>query len=261
MTETRASEARAPRDWDAATYDRVADAQEEWGREVLERLDLRGDEIVLDAGCGSGRVTRLLAERLPHGRVIGVDASASMIEKARETLGPDAELILSDLLGLRLPEPVDAAFSNATFHWVMDHDLLFERLFATLRPGGRLIAQCGGEGNVEAFRALVASIAIEPRFAPHFTEWAEPLNFASPRTTTARLAHAGFVEVECWLEDKLYRPADPRGFLASVCLGAPLERLPAELHDPFIDAVLERAAPVELDYVRLNIAARRPQSQ
>src|SRR5205814_4879583 len=106
------------RDWDASTYERVSDPQVEWARAVLDRLPLRGDETVLDAGCGSGRVTRLLLEHLPEGRVIGVDASASMIEQAREALPDDrTELIVSDLLDLELTEPVDAVFSNATLHW------------------------------------------------------------------------------------------------------------------------------------------------
>jgi trans-aconitate 2-methyltransferase len=129
-----------PVDWDAATYHRVADNQEEWGREVLDRLSLEGDETVLDAGCGSGRVTRLLLERLPQGRVIGVDAAPSMIAEARSNLAEfedRVELRVGDLTALELDEPVDAIFSNATFHWVSDHELLFRRLAAALRPGGR----------------------------------------------------------------------------------------------------------------------------
>src|SRR5581483_8420129 len=124
------------REWDASTYDRVSDIQADWSLEVMDRLDLQGDETVLDAGCGSGRVTRLLLERLPDGRVIGVDASRSMIEKAREALPDRTEFIVSDLLDLELEQAVDAVFSNATFHWILDHRRLFERLHAALRPGG-----------------------------------------------------------------------------------------------------------------------------
>ncbi|MBA3328711.1 MAG: methyltransferase domain-containing protein, partial [Solirubrobacterales bacterium] len=118
--------------------------------EVLHRLDLRGDETVLDAGCGSGRVTRMLLDRLPRGRVIAVDASPDMVGRAREELGPGADVRRADLATLRLQtaESVDAVFSNAVFHWVDDHDALFASLAGALRPGGRLVAQCGGEGNV-----------------------------------------------------------------------------------------------------------------
>ncbi|MFL5957235.1 MAG: class I SAM-dependent methyltransferase, partial [Solirubrobacterales bacterium] len=83
----------SPREWDATTYDRVSTPQLEWGLRVLDRLPLRGDERVLDAGCGSGRVTARLAERLPRGHVVAVDASAAMVARAREALPPDAEVL------------------------------------------------------------------------------------------------------------------------------------------------------------------------
>ena len=134
--------ANVGRDWDAGAYDRVADPQEDWGREVS--IDSHeGDEVLLDAGCGSGRVTELLLERLPHGCVIGVDASEAMVERARARLGRRAEVRTGDLAELELEASVDAVFSNAVFHWLPDHERLFERLYAALRPGGRLAAQCG----------------------------------------------------------------------------------------------------------------------
>src|SRR5439155_22503353 len=117
--------------------------QAEWAEDVLYRLELRGDETVLDAGCGSGRVTKVLQERLPRGKVIAVDASPSMVEKARAALGPEADVFVSDLVDIDLHEEVDAVFSNAVFHWIPDHDTLFKRLFAALKPGGQLVVQCG----------------------------------------------------------------------------------------------------------------------
>ena len=114
-----------PREWDAQTYDRVSDPQYKWGLEVLGRLDLAGNEFVMDPGCGSGRVTAKLLERLPNGRVLCVDASEQMIEKAREALGDRADYLVADLSELEVPERVDVIFSTATFHWVLDHDRLF----------------------------------------------------------------------------------------------------------------------------------------
>jgi trans-aconitate 2-methyltransferase len=247
-----------PRDWDASTYDRVADPQEDWAREVIERLELSGSETVLDAGCGSGRVTQLLLEQLPQGRVIGVDSSPSMIAQARASLGDSAELIVSDLLELALPEPVDAVFSNATFHWILDHRHLFAQLHAALVPGGRLEAQCGGIGNVEEFLNSIENVNGDERFAPYLRGVASTWNFASPGDTEIRLRGAGFEQARCWLEERVAQPSDPRGYLESVCLGAHLDRLPAELHAPYVDAVLEVIPrPLTLDYVRLNISARR----
>ena len=249
-------------DWDAVTYDRVAEVQEEWGREVLARLDLRGDETVLDAGCGSGRVTKLLLERLPEGRVIGVDAAPSMIAKAREAIGRDerVELEVRDLLDLELDRDVDAIFSNATFHWILDHNRLFARLFAALRPGGALEAQCGGQDNVAEFVRAIESAEGDERFSQYLRGIPSTYNFASVGDTQARLARAGFDAKPVWLDNRSYAPSEPAPFVRASGLAQQLERLPEHLHDEFVDAVLgSMPRPLVLDYVRLNISARRPE--
>jgi len=247
------------RDWDASTYDRVSAPQLGWGREVLDRLVLRGDETVLDAGCGTGRVTAELLERLPQGRVFAVDAAPSMVAKARASLGERAIVLEQDLLDLELPEPVDAAISTATFHWIDDHDRLFARLHAALRPGASLSVQFGGEGNVARFRAAIEALAERPEFAGFFAGWRRPWHHPSAAATAERLERAGFVNVDCWLEPRPTTPPDPRAFLESVCVAPHLERLPEQLRDRFLDELLAHVdEPVELDYVRLNVLARKP---
>jgi trans-aconitate 2-methyltransferase len=245
------------RDWDAATYDRVSDPQVAMAAQVLERLPLEGDETVLDAGCGSGRVTEMLLERLPHGRVIAVDGAASMVEHARERLGERATVIHADLTALELDAEADAVFSNAVFHWIANHALLFERLFAALRPGGRLVAQCGGAGNVERFHQVARAVGAEEPFAPYLGAWRGPWNFAAAGETAERLERAGLEDIETWLEPYPVVPDHPRAYFAAVCCGPHLERLPEELRDAFVEQVCERAEP-ELDYVRLNMNARKP---
>ncbi len=248
----------AAREWDGEVYHRVSDPQFEWAREVLGRAALAGDETVLDAGCGSGRVTELLVEMLARGRVIGVDASESMIAKARQVLGPDVDLRVASLTELDLDREVDVVFSTATFHWILDHDLLFSRMHRALLPGGRLVAQCGGEGNVAALARAIAETAAEPRFAPHFDGMTAAWNFSSPAEAERRLRAAGFEQVECWLEPKPVTPAEPLAFLATVTLGPHLAVLPDEKAGPFTEAVAARMPdPLTLDYVRLNINARR----
>ncbi len=251
--------ATAPdRDWDAATYDRVSDVQLRWALEQLARLELAGDELVLDAGCGSGRVTALLADRLPRGRVYAVDVAPSMAEHTRQALGDRATVYCQDLLELSLPGPVDVAFSNATFHWIPDHDALFAALRRAIKPGGRLLAQCGGLGNIDGFRQLSEAIAQEEPFAPYFRGWRKPWNYASAEQTTARLARAGFIDVSCWLEPKRVTLEHSRPFVETVCLVRHLEALSEELRRQFVDRILERAGePVVLDYVRLNMVAVR----
>jgi trans-aconitate 2-methyltransferase len=246
-----------PREWDAETYDAVSDPQFEWGTEVLGRLELNGDEVVLDAGCGSGRVSAELLKRLPRGRLIAVDGSPAMIEKARERLGEDVTYLVADLAELRVEHPVDLIFSTATFHWIVDHDCLFERLHAALRPGGRLVAQCGGLGNVAEYAGAIARAAAQPRFSPHFEGMAAMWNFAAPEETEGRLLNAGFTDARCWLQPKPVTPELPLEFISTVTLGPHLAQLPEELRRPFAEAVLvEAGEPLALDYVRLNIEAR-----
>jgi trans-aconitate 2-methyltransferase len=258
----------ATTDWDAKAYDRLAAPQEEWARRVLPRMPLEGTEAVLDAGCGSGRATKLLLERLPQGRVVGVDGSPSMIEVAREAFAgdPRVSVINSDLLELTPTllaketglDAVDGVFSNATFHWIADHGQLFDRLSSVLRPGGRLVAQCGGRGNVASWvRAVEAAASTEP-FAAHVDGFS-PWNFYGPEETEERLRAAGFEAIECWLEEMpLIVPEDPMHYVAVVGLAAHNERLPAGLREAFATAVIEALEePVELRYVRLNIDARR----
>ena len=248
------------RDWDAKTYDRVSTPQAEWAEDVLDRLELRGDETVLDAGCGSGRVTKVLQERLPRGKVIAVDASPSMVEKAREALGPEADVFVSDLVDLDLHDDVDAAFSNAVFHWIPDHDTLFKRLFEALKPGGQLVVQCGGAGNIERFHGVLFEVAEEEPFREHIGGWKGPWNFATPAETGARLSAAGFLDANCWLEERPVEPDEPEAFIRTVCLGHHLERLPEELRPLLVERMMERAPkPLVLDYVRLNIDARKPE--
>jgi trans-aconitate 2-methyltransferase len=245
--------------WDAETYDRVSNAQVAWAERVLERLPLRGDESVLDAGCGSGRVTAMLLERLPRGHVIGVDASEAMVEYARAALGDRATVMTADLTELELESPVDAVFSNAVFHWVLDHDRLFERMFAVLAPGGALVAQCGGEGNIESFLSLVDEVGATPPFAPHFEGFTRTWRFPGPEEAAGRLRRAGFESVRTWLEPSSVTPDDPAGFVRTAVLGVHLPRLPGELQDAFVEDVLARAGePLRLDYIRLNIDARKP---
>lgn len=242
------------REWDAATYDEVSDPQFEWGMEVLERLELRGDETVVDAGCGSGRVTEQLVERLPSGRVIAVDGSEAMVEKAKERLSDRADYLVSDLTELELREPVDMVFSTATFHWIPDHEALFRQMRGVLKPGGRLVAQCGGKGNVATHTQAIAAVAADPEYAQHLTQAKGLWNFASPEETEPRLEGAGFSDVRCWLQPKPVQPSRPLEFISTVTLGPILDQLPEEKRRPFAEAVLEREEqPLVLGYIRLNI--------
>lgn len=247
------------REWDAGTYQRISVPHEEWAEAVLARLPLQGDETVLDAGCGTGRVTRMLIERLPEGRVIGVDGSTQMIDKVREILRPQDQAFAADLTALELDEQVDAIVSSAVFHWISDHDALFARLRAALRPGGRLAAQCGGAGNIDAFRRLGEEVQGREPYAPYFEDFGQPWNYAGPEETEERLRKAGFEPASCWLEPWEVIPPEPAAFCRTVVLGAHVDRLPEELQDRFVaDVLAEAGEPLRMGYVRLNIEAKVP---
>jgi len=247
-----------PRDWDARTYDRVADPMTRWGLDVLERLPLTGGERVMDAGCGTGRVTEQLAERLPDGHVIALDGSPAMVEAARsrlERFGDRIDYVVADL-GQPLPidGQVDAVLSTATFHWVPDHDALFRNLAAVTRVGGRLVAQCGGFGNISRIKNAVASIG---------DGWLGPAHYETPEATERRLAAAGYEDITCWLteEPTRFEPGEPfEAYLRTVALGPQVERLPEAERDAFIHDVAERIGEPLVDYVRLNITARRAEA-
>jgi trans-aconitate 2-methyltransferase len=243
------------REWDAETYDAIADPQFRWGSAVVDRLELEGDETVLDAGCGSGRVTALLAERLPRGHVVALDGSASMLETARRRLAPFGDrigFVLGDLmLPLPIDDPVDAVLSTATFHWVPDHDALFRNLAAILRPGGRLDAQCGGAGNLVSVVRVLEELRADP-----FTGKV----FATPERTEERLRASGFTDIECWLQTEPTPFESLRGletFLRTVVLGDHVKTMTLEEAAAFTHEVATRLPRHELDYIRLNIAARR----
>jgi trans-aconitate 2-methyltransferase len=239
------------RDWDAATYDRLPIPMTRWGEQVVERLDLRGDETVLDAGCGTGQVTARLLDRLPGGRVIALDGSVSMIQRARSRLGQDrVEYLVHDLLTPIPIEPLDAVLSTATFHWILDHDVLFRNLAAVLRPGGQLEAQSGGAGNIACIRSALEELGHDVTAGKLF---------ATPEDTAGRLETAGFVDLRCWLHDEPtpLPPGDLEPYLETICLGGVLERRDADERARLIHGVSQRLPTSAIDYVRLDISARR----
>ncbi|HET7373103.1 MAG TPA: methyltransferase domain-containing protein, partial [Gemmatimonadaceae bacterium] len=240
-----------------------------WGKRVLAALELAGTESVLDAGCGTGRLTALLAERLPHGQVVALDRSSNMTQMASSTLSPfreHAAVVLADLVALPFAEAFDVVFSTATFHWVLDHDRMFANLFGALKPGGRMHAQCGGGPNLARLHRRAVALARSAQFAPEFVGWSDPWNYSSAEDAHARLVRAGFTDVRAWLEEAPATFADAdafRVFIKTVVLRpflAPIsdERRRAAFVDHVVDAASQDDPPYTLDYWRLNITARRP---
>jgi trans-aconitate 2-methyltransferase len=260
------------KEWNAAVYHHVSAPQVSWGRKVLARISLRGDETVLDAGCGTGRLTRDLLEALPRGRVVALDVSKNMIDAARSYLTPDfgdrVEFVTCDFLQMPFESRFDGIFSTASFHWVRDHDALFRILYRALRPGGWLCAQCGGAGNIDRFLVRAHALMASHAYAPFFHDFESPWEFSDATTAATRLKRAGFEAIETNLEEaptQFSTPQEFQQFVANVILHRQLERLPtAELRESFLSEVTSQAAKADpcllLDYWRLNLQARKPRA-
>lgn len=251
-------------DWDAAQYHKVSDPQRAWGLRVLDRLNPSRGERVLDIGCGTARLTSEIAKKTDR-PVVGVDPSRTMLREAALHFGPLVQLVQAD--GVRLPfadRSFDAVFSTATFHWIADHASLFSEIHRILRPGGRLVAQCGGGPNLQRLYLRAQRLRSEEDYAPHFDGWADPWNFAGAETTRARLTDAGLVGVDVSLEPAQTPFANVETyeqFVTTVCLRHHVERLPEPLRYPFVHELAVAAAaddpPLTLDYWRLNVDGRR----
>lgn len=245
-------------DWDATEYDRVSQVQLAWGKNVLARRAWQGNETVLDAGCGSGGLTRLIADR-----VYAVDKDPDMVHHAREKLADckNVEVIQSDLAEVKLPEQVDVVFSNAVLHWVMDHGKAFANFYMLLKEGGELVAQCGGQGNLEKAIAILDGIAAKEPFSAHFAGWQKPWNFAGPKGTETLLRQAGFGKASAHLssEPATFASRDQfSSFVKTVVMWPYLSRLPSESRERFLEAYLDGCKEEwVLDYVRLNISAQK----
>jgi len=237
---------------------------------VLSRLTVTGDERVIDAGCGTGRLTGELMAMIPRGRLIAIDRSWNMLLTARANLRPDfgsrIGYVRVELPHLPFAGWADLVFSTATFHWVRDHAALFTGIFESLRSKGRLFAQCGGGPNLKAARALAEGLLHREPYAPYFADWEGVWEYATPEVTADRLHAAGFVDIVTNLEaapTTFIDEASYREFITTVIYNAHLSKLPDPLlRARFIDEVTAAAAkqdsPFTLDYWRLNMEGRKP---
>jgi trans-aconitate 2-methyltransferase len=256
------------REWNSAVYHRLSAPQVSWGKKVLSRLKLRGDETVLDAGCGTGRLTAELLDGLPGGHVVGIDLSQNMLQSARAHLSSDLgsrlNLVACDLHHLPLTRAFDVIVSTAAFHWVLDHDQLFRNLHDVLVPGGWLEAQCGGGPNVAHLRGRADALAATAKFSAYFRGFHEPWLFEDAEGAAQRLRKAGFVEVETSVEaapTQMDDAAHYNEFVRNIVLRHHLEQIASEQERAEFMTILTKQAskddpPFLLDYWRLNLRGR-----
>jgi trans-aconitate 2-methyltransferase len=257
------------KEWDSDVYHKVSEPQFAWGLKLIETLALRGDETVLDAGCGSGRLTAELLKRLPQGRVIAADLSENMLRSARELLEPQfAEKVTflhSDLRDLTIESGADVVFSAATFHWISERGRMFKRVFAALRSSGRLVAQSGAVGSLTRFWEIADVVCSGEPFAEHLAGFTRQQNYLDPDVTANELREAGFNDIDVSIHDapvQFLNDGMFQQFIRTVNMKNHLERIPEALHERLLREISERSAafdnPLQLDYRRINIRATRP---
>lgn len=259
--------------WNAAAYAANSAVQQGWARELIARLQLRGDEHVLDVGCGDGKVTAEIARAVPGGRVLGTDASPDMIAFARKTFPassrPNLRFQICDARQLEaVGRGFDLVFSNAALHWVDDHEAILRGAAAVLKAGGRLVVSCGGQGNAQdVFLALRPEMRRE-RWRGYFRNMPAPYFFYTPADYRKWLPKAGFQTLALKLAPKDATYAGPEEFAAWIrTTWLPyVQRVPDDLREEFIAAATRRylakhppdaEGRVHVRMVRLEIAAEK----
>lgn len=254
--------------WDGTDYARHSAHQRAWGTDILTELPLRGDERILDLGCGDGGVTRRLAARVPRGSVLGIDAAAGMLEAARQQPLPNTAYAELDIDALDFEAEFDLIYSNAALHWVLDHSRFLANAHRALRPGGILRVQFGGAGNIPNLLDCLGRQMALPPFPEAFARFRWPWFFPDVAAYESLLQAAPFPEWRAWLEEKVQRfPAADAlvGWIDNPCLIPFVQALPEELRRPFRDGVVQamRARTGQPDgshvepFSRMNVWARR----
>jgi trans-aconitate 2-methyltransferase len=258
--------------WNASDYAAHSSVQFQWAEELIGKLELRGDEAVLDIGCGDGKVTAKIAAHLPHGFVVGIDNSVDMIELARRNFSTNTQPNLSfepmDAREIQYVSRFDLAFSNASLHWVVNHKPVLDGVYNSLKTNGRILFQMGGKGNaedvVEAFDLLMG---MDP-WRQYFSGFSFPYGFFSPQEYTRFLTGAGFLpgRLELIPKDMMQKGREGlAGWIRTTWLPY-IQRVPEHLRDTFVDEVVEsylRTHPPDSDgmvhirMMRLEIEAIR----
>lgn len=231
--------------WNAHDYAKHSSAQLQWARELIAKLALHGNEEVLDIGCGHGSITAQLASAVQQGHVLGIDSSQDMIQLALDEFPRERYSNLSfrcmDATHIRLAETFDVVFSNASLHWVQDHVSVLHGVRSCLKSGGRLLFQMGGRGNAGGVFAAIEQLVQQPRWKDYFDNFTVPYHFYGPQEYEAWLPEAGFrvVRAELVPKDMQHQGKEGlKGWLRTTWFPY-TDRLPVELRDPFLDAVIE----------------------
>jgi trans-aconitate 2-methyltransferase len=256
--------------WNAADYAANSVVQQTWARELIAKLKLRGDEHILDVGCGDGKVTAEIARAVPRGSITGADASPQMIGFAQKTFPtekfPNLRFRVMDARRIKFERRFDLVFSNAALHWVDDHQAILRGVASVLKAGGQLIVSCGGKGNAQdVFVALRPEMRLK-RWREFFRKMPTPYFFYSPDDYKKWLPKFGFKiqQIKLAPKDAIYEGANAFTAWLRTTWIPYVQRVPENLREEFIAAVTQRYVakhPLDVDgkvhvkMVRLEIDA------
>jgi trans-aconitate 2-methyltransferase len=253
--------------WDARTYDKVSsNVQVQWGCKLLEKRRWIGNEIVMDAGAGSGNLTKILADKVPQGQIYAVDADPCMVQQAKSNLSScrNVQVIHSSMINVDLPIEVDVIFSNAALHWILDQERVYSQFWKLLKPNGELLIEYGAHGNIERPLSVIFKIIRSDQFKEHFADWKQSWYFPKPDETERLLQNARYRDIQVNLSKLTTTFSDREGFaifVKTVIMKPFLGYLPDAKKGQFLDAFLneiERSGLTwSLDYMRLGVFARK----
>ncbi len=232
--------------WNAEDYANNSLNQFEWAKELVPKLNLKGDEALLDIGCGDGKITAMLASYLPHGKVVGIDSSEEMIALARKSFpnchNSNLSFLKMDARDLTFREQFDVAFSNASLHWIIDHQTVLHGVHDSLDNHGRLLFQMAGKGNAQDILAVLQELISEEDCEPYFKNFTFPYGFYGTDEYKKWLPEAGLKTERVELIHKDMRLQGKEGLAGWIrTTWLPItERVPASLRDKFIDEIAER---------------------
>lgn len=255
--------------WDAEDYSKNSSAQQQWAMELIAKLNLRGDESILDIGCGDGKISAELARIVKKGKVLGIDLSENMIKTALKQFpsseNPNLSFLQMDAIEIQIPEKFDIAFSNAVLHWVKDHNAVLRGVRSSLKNNGKILFQMGGRGNAADVFNTIELLIRNPRWINHFKHFKKPYHFYGPEDYKTWLPENSFrpARVELIPKDMMHNIDGFLGWLRTTWFPY-TDCLPVELRDEFLAEVIKAytdAHPVDADgnihvkMVRLEVEA------
>jgi trans-aconitate 2-methyltransferase len=187
-------------EFDAQYYRRASAHQQEWGARLIAELDLQGHEHILDVGSGDGSLTRNLAAGVPRGSVLGLDASARMVEAAQGLQEPNLQFVRGDILDADFREEFHVVFSSATLHWVQDHGRLLRVLYRAVKPGGLVRLSFAGDGNCSRLIATLRELMAEPGYRAAFGGFAWPWYMPAVEEYDRLVREVPFCDARVWGE-------------------------------------------------------------